>query len=374
MKDSIIQAIIFSLIAISQFASTSFAAYESASSTLIYWTKNGKPLVLLGKDNSPTQGPVWCNFSGKKSTKDNDNPLTTAKREVWEETAHLVNLSGDPLYRYQDEGSRRVYFVWEIQYVNPEDIHKAADELGRGYNIEKTDWRWTTLEDLLNGTTGLTLHKPFREKLTHLVVGQFFKSLLNEKKYIKQTTAYTRTSVTPIYVAEKGTPYVLLSQENHDEQGRIWTNFSGGIEKIDNDNPLETAKREAFEESAHQLILSGEPLFQHQDEDSRLVYFIWLVDYIDPQLIRDSAQKLREIERETGEDFHIEKLDWQWIKLSDLLNNSIDLKLQKFFEKKLNHPIIKEEFFNLLKETKITGTKVKEDNLYEIKNKNYKNS
>jgi len=51
----------------------------------------------------------------------------------------------------------------------------------KGSHIEKTDWHWVKLEDLLKQETGLTLHWSLESKLKHPSMGKFFKSLLNKK-------------------------------------------------------------------------------------------------------------------------------------------------------------------------------------------------
>jgi len=172
------------------FTAEALEKYENASVTPIFWTKNGTALVLLGKEKREQAGIVWCDFFGKKDKNDGDDPLITAKREALEESAGKLDLFKDPLHRYQGRQNRStVHFIWETKYVDPQNIRNNANELratGKGSHIEKTDWQWVTLEDLLEEETGLILHRTLKSKLKHKTMGPIFRSLLQKNILIEE--------------------------------------------------------------------------------------------------------------------------------------------------------------------------------------------
>lgn len=187
MKTKIIRVVLLLLIFATQ-ASTIFTAaleeYKNASVTAINWDENNTPFVLLGKEERKDSGgrAVWCDFFGRKDKKDGDDPLVTAKREALEESADQLDLVGDPLYRYRGKKNRStVHFFWRAKYVAPRDINKCANGLraaGKGHDIEKTAWHWAKLQDLLDGKSGLELHKHLASKLEHPNMGQVLKLYL----------------------------------------------------------------------------------------------------------------------------------------------------------------------------------------------------
>lgn len=189
MKTKITRIIMLLLITATQvatiFSAEEFVEYKNAAVIPICWKKDGTPFVLLGKEKRRRAETVWCDFFGKKDREDGNDPLITAKRETGEESAGVVELVGGPLHRYQGRrNTSTVHFIWQARYIDPETIRERADamrKIGKGGDIEKTDWRWEKLEDLLNEETGLILHPFLTDKLKHRVMGPWFRSLLERE-------------------------------------------------------------------------------------------------------------------------------------------------------------------------------------------------
>lgn len=189
MRTKMIQIVVLLLITATQvttiFTAEALVEYKNASVTPIFWEKDDTALVLLGKEKRKKAGTVWCDFFGRKDKKDGGDPLVTAKREALEESAGQLNLLEDPLYRYQGtKNTSTVHFIWKVGYVDPQDIHSHAAqlrEIGKGDHVEKTDWRWVKLEQLLNQETGLVLHWSLKDKLKHRTMGKIFRSLLKKE-------------------------------------------------------------------------------------------------------------------------------------------------------------------------------------------------
>ncbi|MGB8367513.1 MAG: hypothetical protein WCD44_04100 [Candidatus Babeliales bacterium] len=78
-----------------------------------------------------------------------------------------------------------MYFVWETEHVDPQAMRNNAEKLrskGRGRHIEKTDWKWVKLQDLLEESTRLDLHWTFTGKLKNRTVRPILEKLCRERK------------------------------------------------------------------------------------------------------------------------------------------------------------------------------------------------
>jgi 8-oxo-dGTP pyrophosphatase MutT (NUDIX family) len=96
--------------------------------------------VLMGKRSSPdTFADHWCTFGG--TVEDNENPLNTAKREVWEEAKiDSSKLDIQIPHVYIDETNDGFKF---ITYIAISD-----DEFEVELNNEHTDYGWFPLTNL----------------------------------------------------------------------------------------------------------------------------------------------------------------------------------------------------------------------------------
>ncbi len=191
MKAKITRIVLLLMIAtqvMTTFTAEEFVGYENASVTPIHWTRDGTALVLLGLERRKESGEVWCDFFGKRDSEDNNNPLVTAKREALEESANQLRFLENPLHR--EDTKSTIYFTWETKYIDPQEIRESADKLraaGKGRHIEKTDWKWVTLEDLLNEKTGLKLHWTLNYRLKkHKAMRSHFEELLTKKRKEKK--------------------------------------------------------------------------------------------------------------------------------------------------------------------------------------------
>ncbi len=185
--------LIFPIQAISTFAAEEFIEYKNASVIPIHWTRNGTALVLLGKEQRKT-GTFWCDFFGKKDAKDNNNPIVSAQREAFEESAYQLKFIGDPKYCNYSQG-HTVHFIWEVDYVDPQAMRNNAERLrarGRGRHIEKTDWTWVTLQDLLEGKTALDLHWTLKGKLRNESIRPVLEKLCHERQQEKRVRGNRR--------------------------------------------------------------------------------------------------------------------------------------------------------------------------------------
>lgn len=159
---------------------------------------------------------------------------------------------------------------------------------------------------------------------------------------------YRSAGITPVCWKD-GNALVLVGKETRDGR-EVWADFFGGKKSEDGDKPLVTAIRETREETAGVLDLrqSHEVLFWYQSPESSMVNFVCKVDYFEAQTIRDAAQKLREIAKETGEEFYIEKTDWQWKPLQELLDGTTGLELHRVLARKFEDSVMREQFQSLL--------------------------
>lgn len=161
------------------FAAEEFVEYKNASVIPIY-RAGGTALVLLGKEHRRRSGEVWCEFFGKKDKEDNNNPLVTAQREAFEESANQLRFV-KPIHQYQGKrNTSTIHFIWEVDYVDPQAMRDSAKKIrksGKKSHVEKTDWQWVTLKDLLEGNTGLNLHWTIADKLKNKSIRPILESL-----------------------------------------------------------------------------------------------------------------------------------------------------------------------------------------------------
>ena len=192
--------------------------------------------------------------------------------------------------------------------------------------------------------------KIFRTVLLLMIATQVMTTFTAAELTVERESAeYENAGVTPIYWTKKdGTALVLLGKEKRGRAGEVWCDFFGKKDEEDNNNPIVTAKREAEEESAGQLVLYGEPLHVFQGKKNKsTVHCIWEAEYIDPQEIQESAKKLEAVAKRKGRRSHVEKTNWKWVTLKNLLEGETGLKLHWTLEKKLENPIMRPWFVDL---------------------------
>ncbi|OGB84421.1 hypothetical protein A3F66_03125 [candidate division TM6 bacterium RIFCSPHIGHO2_12_FULL_32_22] len=181
----------FILLSISLSLSGLFAKYNTAG--VLPYLKNGRQvLVLIGKEHrrDQTNGGhgVWTDFRGLKDKADNNDSFVTALREFSEESAHAVPLCRSRHIRPQYKGVHTHIYILPVQhYVHPVHINSQAR---RHRAVEKYDWTWVDLRDLLkkakhpgyhlvstNGKQVRTLYNNFEKVLNYKQVRRFLKSL-----------------------------------------------------------------------------------------------------------------------------------------------------------------------------------------------------
>jgi len=122
-------------------------------------------------------------FCGGREPED-ENSWETAQREASEETAGQIKLSKGMIFTYRGE-QNTIHYIAPIEYISSSCIALVAQKLrkaGRGKGIEKLEWRWVKLQDLLDGTTGLDLYWGLKYKLTNRTIKLFFKLLIEKGK------------------------------------------------------------------------------------------------------------------------------------------------------------------------------------------------
>lgn len=173
--------------------------YKNVCFTAYRWDEDGNTWILLGKEKRgyrarrQHRGPgprpelriEWLDFCGGKEPED-ENSLQTAKREALEETAGQLKFREGMILTYRGRRNRyTIHYIAPVQYIDPYLIEQAAEKLrkeGLGKGIEKIEWRWVKLQDLLDGTSGLNLYWSLEQKLKHPTMRPFFESLIKEGK------------------------------------------------------------------------------------------------------------------------------------------------------------------------------------------------
>ena len=157
-------------------------------------------------------------------------------------------------------------------------------------------------------------------------------------------SSYKATCVLPYQWDKKGTLWVLIGQEKR-HSGYAWFDFCGKKDRKDK-KPLNTALREAKEETAGQLKFrrfKGRPFSYH---DGSTIHYVLHAYYINPDNIKAAAKRLRR----KGRGRNIEKTAWKWVKAKDLLRGRTNLKLYRLFNKKLQADPIREHLEQLIAE------------------------
>ena len=157
-------------------------------------------------------------------------------------------------------------------------------------------------------------------------------------------SSYKATCVLPYQWDKKGTLWVLIGQEKR-HSGYAWFDFCGKKDRKDK-KPLNTALREAKEETAGQLKFrrfKGRPFSYH---DGSTIHYVLHAYYINPDNIKAAAKRLRR----KGRGRNIEKTAWKWVKAKDLLRERTNLKLYHLFSKKLQTEPIREYLEQLIAE------------------------
>ncbi len=157
-------------------------------------------------------------------------------------------------------------------------------------------------------------------------------------------SSYEATCVLPYQWDKKGTLWVLIGQEKRHE-GYVWFDFCGKKDRKD-EKPLNTALREAAEETAGQLKfhrIKEKPFFYR---DGSTIHYVLHAYYINPDYIKAAAQRLQS----KGRGRNIEKTAWKWIKAKDLLQERTNLKLYRLFNKKLQAKPIRDYLEQLIAE------------------------
>lgn len=152
-----------------EYKSTCFLPYK--------WDEEGNTWVLLGLEKRKS-GNVWFDFCGKKDRRDKDS-WQTALREASEETANQLQFREGPVLT--DKKNDTVHYIARVQNIDPYFIKQAAEQLharGRGRHIEKKEWQWIKLEDLLNNTSGLDIYWLLNRKLKNPIIISFLEYLI----------------------------------------------------------------------------------------------------------------------------------------------------------------------------------------------------
>lgn len=132
-----------------------------AAGILLVSYYNDKYYVLLGKDHYNT----YSDFGGKSDFIDNDNPLRTASREMYEETCGTIYSITEIYNKLQNCDSvstlsytKKQYMMYVMFIKYDKDIPKKFNKV---YNHikhlpylnkfkEKTELEWFLLQDVLN--------------------------------------------------------------------------------------------------------------------------------------------------------------------------------------------------------------------------------
>ncbi|MBY0500493.1 MAG: hypothetical protein K2P93_00635 [Alphaproteobacteria bacterium] len=118
--------------------------------------------ILMGREtrfsnNLKKYVQVWSDFGGADDPQDKEDTARTAVREANEETANTLKLTYEQVasspytdYVFQSGGFYRMYYV-KIQGPKPSitDFRKNANQLN-WRNVEKTDWRYVSAQELLD--------------------------------------------------------------------------------------------------------------------------------------------------------------------------------------------------------------------------------
>ena len=173
--------------------------YKNICLTAYRWDEDGNTWILLGKEKRGYRPRrqhrglrprsrlkiEWLDFCGGKEPED-ENSWQTALREASEETAGQLKLREGMILTYRGKKNRdTIHYIVPVQYIAPYFIEQAAKKLraaGRGKNIEKIEWQWVKLQNLLDGTSRLNLYWSLEQKLKNPTMRKFFESLIKEGK------------------------------------------------------------------------------------------------------------------------------------------------------------------------------------------------
>ncbi len=174
-----------------EYKNTCFLAYR--------WDENGDTWVLLGREKRRS-GYVWFDFCGKKDPED-ENSWQTALREAAEETADQLKFREGIVLTYRGEKNRgdTVHYIARVQNIDPYFIQQAAEKLKKerqGQHIEKAEWKWVKLEDLLAGTSNLELYHRFRRTIkTKPRMRKCLQLIIQQGKLIKEVEQQQKKEV-----------------------------------------------------------------------------------------------------------------------------------------------------------------------------------
>ena len=122
--------------------------HKTAAGILTYAVKNGEPYILLSKR---AKHEWWDNFGGKSEAGD-DSLLATARREVAEESGHVLNYTDLELHEspFHDivtgERVQQLYRMYICQY----DYVQESEFKDK----EHTDHQWVPLRDIIDAVNG----------------------------------------------------------------------------------------------------------------------------------------------------------------------------------------------------------------------------
>lgn len=157
---------------------------------------------------------------------------------------------------------------------------------------------------------------------------KFFNSRNNNKK-----TIYS-AGILPYQVNNEGKVYILLGKDN---QG-TWSDFGGRSELKDNNNIIETASREFFEESLNSVInfQTARESLKNENNFELIIsktlngspYYMFILRLpMKPELTRKKFLSTLEFLKYTKTDEKwIEKNDIQWVSLDTILHCLEDQK------------------------------------------------
>lgn len=214
-------------------------------------------------------------------------------------------------------------------------------------------------------------------------------SVLSEKKgrstvYVPMyDEAYGNASATLYYWDDAGKTWFLLGKEKRGlttpNPYWVWFNFGGSRDEGEAD-PLDTARREALEETAGKrdavgketgpvtILPNDQQLFTKPFYTSvkdrpyhvetkpfktpyGIAFFLRVKDKVEPTDIKKVADARRAAARKSGERTHIEKTEWRWVDAEEFLHwvQSSDKKNLRYekLDKNVNvYAIYKETFMN----------------------------
>lgn len=163
------------------------------------------------------------------------------------------------------------------------------------------------------------------------------RNFYNSQNTTKKRTTIYSAGILPYQVNDEGKVYILLGK---DIQGS-WSDFGGRSEIKDNNDIIETASREFFEESLNSIIdintakemLKNEnnyELAKSKTLNGSPYYMFVLRLPMRPVASRDRFTKTLQFLKYTNADLKwVEKTDIQWVSLDTLLYCLEDFKHEK---------------------------------------------